>query len=176
MSAVSFDSRAGIIFLARQAITVWALVGGLVLVGVVLVNAYSIITGVVFGKPFPGDFELTEMGTAIAAFCFLPYCQLMGSNVSADIFTMRAGPRAIAAMSILAAIIATSFSALLIWRMWFGLLDYREFVEFTGILEIPIWWAFVPALVSLVLLLCASLITLRDAVIEIIKMDGFQDG
>ena len=150
-------------------ITGWALVGGLVLVGVVLINAWSILAGAIIDKPFPGDFELTEMGAAVAAFCFLPYCQLVGANVSADIFTMRAGPRSVALMSVLAAVIAVVFAAILLWRMSAGLQDYREYEQFTGILEIPIWWAFVPILVSLALLVVASVLTLLEAVGEIAR-------
>ncbi|MDX1780731.1 MAG: TRAP transporter small permease [Thalassovita sp.] len=149
--------------LATRVITGWALVGGAVLVAVVLVNAWSILAGALFNKPFPGDFELTEMGAGIAVFCFLPYCQLTGSNVSADIFTMRSGPRAVAMMSLFAALIAVLFAALLLWRMSAGLMDYREYEEFTGILQIPIWWAFPPILVSLALLLWASTISFLQA-------------
>lgn len=137
------------------------------LVGVVLVNAWSIVADALFNKPFSGDFELTGMGTAIAVFCFLPYCQLVGANVSADIFTMRAGPKSRAVMAVLAATNAVAFAAVLLWRMSAGLADYREFEEFTGVLGIPIWYAFVPALVSLALLLLAALITLQDAVAEL---------
>ena len=163
MTAGTGPGRAGLLRPARALITAWALLGGLVLVGVVLVNAYSILAGAVVNKPFPGDFELTEMGAAVAAFCFLPYCQLVGANVSADIFTMRAGPRAVAVMSVVAALVAVVFAAIALWRMSAGLLDYREYEQFTGILEIPIWWAFVPALVSLALLVLASVITLLEA-------------
>ena len=106
MTAPSGAGGAGRFGPARSLITGWALLGGLVLVGVVLVNAWSILAGAIVNRPFPGDFELTEMGAAVAAFCFLPYCQLVGANVSADIFTMRAGPRAVAVMSALAAAIA----------------------------------------------------------------------
>ena len=133
------------------------------LIGVVLVNAWSILTGAIINRPFPGDFELTEMGTAIAAFCFLPYCQLVGANVSADIFTARAGPRTVAAMASFAGLIAILFAGILLWRMSAGLRDYREYEEFTGILEIPIWWAFVPTIVSLGLLLIAAIITFAEA-------------
>ena len=167
MTAPSGAGGAGRFGPARSLITGWALLGGLVLVGVVLVNAWSILAGAIVNRPFPGDFELTEMGAAVAAFCFLPYCQLVGANVSADIFTMRAGPRAVAVMSALAATIAVVFAAILLWRMGAGLQDYREYEQFTGILEIPIWWAFVPALVSLVLLVLASIITLAEAIGEI---------
>ena len=70
-------------------------------------------------------------------------------------------------MSALAAAIAVVFAAILLWRMGAGLQDYREYEQFTGILEIPIWWAFVPALVSLALLVLASIITLAEAIDEI---------
>lgn len=156
--------RAGLEGLARRLITAWAILGGLVLVAVVLVNAYSIVAGVVINRPFPGDFELTEMGVAVAAFCFLPYCQLVGANVTADIFTSQAGPRAIALMRLLAAIIAVSFAVLLIWRMSDGLVDYVEYRQTTTILRVPLWWAFVPALVSLALLIIASMISLADQI------------
>ena len=91
-------------------ITGWALCGGLVLLGVVLVNAFSIVSGALANRPFAGDFELTEMGTAIAAFCFLPYAQLTGANVSADIFTTRAGPICLA-LRVGAALITLSEAA-----------------------------------------------------------------
>lgn len=156
--------RAGLEGLARRVITSWAIIGGLVLVGVVLINAYSIAAGAIINRPFPGDFELTEMGVAIAAFCFLPYCQLVGANVTADIFTTKAGPRTIALMRLLAAVIAVAFAALLIWRMSDGLADYIEYPQTTTILRIPLWWAFIPALASLVLLVIAALISLADQV------------
>ncbi len=140
----------------------WALMGGIVLGLVVLINAYSIIADLLFGTPFPGDFELTEMGVAIAAFSFLPYCQITGSNVTADLFTASAGRAAVAVMTLLASIIAVIFSLFMIWRMNAGLADYLEYEEVTGILSIPIWYGFVPALISLVLLGLASLMSLAD--------------
>lgn len=167
--ASDIQTGAGPQGLATRVITGWALVGGLILVAVVLVNAWSILSGALFNKPFPGDFELTEMGAGIAVFCFLPYCQLNGANVSADIFTMRASPRSVALMSLFAAVIAVLFAALLLWRMSAGLADYREYEEFTGILQIPIWWAFPPILVSLALLLWAAVIGFLQAMTRVAR-------
>lgn len=150
--------------LVYSLITGWALIGGFVLIAVVLVNSWSILGGAIFNKHFSGDFELTEMGAAIAIFCFLPYCQLVGANVSADIFTMTASERSISFMSIFASLIALAFSSILLWRMSAGLIDYREYEEFTGILSIPIWWAFIPALISLALLFLAALMNFKEAV------------
>ncbi|MCB1638481.1 MAG: hypothetical protein KDI15_06515, partial [Thiothrix sp.] len=64
-----------IAFIARL-IQWWALLGGLLLLVIVLMTSYSAVAGFLFSSPFSGDFELTEMGIAIAAFCFLPWCQL----------------------------------------------------------------------------------------------------
>ena len=68
----------------------WAILGGVVLLLVVLINVVSVIGAATINKAVPGDFELTELGVAIAAFSFLPFCQIAGHNVTADIFTARA--------------------------------------------------------------------------------------
>ena len=149
-------------FVARV-IEVWALLGGFVLLGIVLMVAWSATRGFFFDRPLQGDVEMTEMWVAVAAFMFLPYCQLTGANVTADIFTARAGPRTVALLELVSAAVALGFSVLLLWRMYYGLLDYREYVETTTTLHVPIWYAYVPALISLALLALASLVTVRNA-------------
>ena len=149
--------------LLRRAVEWWALLGGFVLLGVVFMTSWSATSGVLFARPLPGDVELTEMLTAVAVFMFLPYCQLSGANVTADIFTARAGPRTVAFLSLLSAVVAVAFAVLLMGRMYEGMADYREYVETTTILHIPIWYAYVPALASIALLIAASLGSLRQA-------------
>jgi TRAP-type C4-dicarboxylate transport system permease small subunit len=149
--------------LLRRAVEWWALLGGFVLLGVVFMTSWSATSGVLFARPLPGDVELTEMLTAVAVFMFLPYCQLSGANVTADIFTSRAGPRTVAFLSLLSAVVALAFAVLLMGRMYEGMADYREYVETTTILHIPIWYAYVPALASIALLIAASLGSLRQA-------------
>jgi TRAP-type C4-dicarboxylate transport system permease small subunit len=148
-------------FVARV-IETWALLGGLVLFGIVLMVAWSATRGFFFDRPLQGDVEMTEMWVAVAAFMFLPYCQLTGANVTADIFTARAGPRTVALLELVSALVALAFSLLLLWRMYYGLLDYREYVETTTTLHVPIWYAYVPALISLALLALASVVSVRD--------------
>jgi TRAP-type C4-dicarboxylate transport system permease small subunit len=129
----------------------------------VLMNTWSVISLSALGFPVPGDFEMVQMGVAIAAFSFLPYCQLTGTNVTADIFTSRASPRWVALFVLLAALVAVAFSVLLIWRMSDGLASYLEYEEVTTILNIPLWTAFPPILISLALLIVASAITVGQA-------------
>lgn len=146
-----------------RVITGWALAGGVVLAVVVAANVASIVGAALFRTPLAADYELTEMGTAIVVFAFLPYAQLHGANVSADIFTARAGPRSQALMAAAGSMAGCAIAAVLLWRMGVGLTDYRAHAEMTAILSIPLWWAFVPVLISLALLLAASLVTLLRA-------------
>ena len=148
--------------LVSRIVTGWAVLGGVLLLVLVLMNSYSII-GNQFGYPFPGDFEMTEIGVAIAAFTFLPYCQMTDSNVTADIFTARAGPRWIALFSLVSSVVAFGFSLLLLWRMYAGMIDQKTYDYSTAILGFPVWLAFLPILISLALLAVAALVTLRDS-------------
>ena len=147
----------------RKITELWALAGGILLLAVVLVNAVSLCGRIFLNQPVPGDFEVVEIGVAVAVFAFLPYCQITGANVTADIFTSGAGPRTLSALSVLASVIAFAFSVLLLRQMWLGLLDFRTYREVTTVYEFPVWIAFVPILISLFLLTLACLLTLIDA-------------
>jgi TRAP-type C4-dicarboxylate transport system permease small subunit len=149
--------------LLRRLVEFWALLGGLLLLAIALMTAWSATSAWLFGKPLPGDVEMVEMLTALSVFMFLPYCQLTGANVTADLFTQGAGPRTIAFLTLLGAVIALGFSLVLLWRMYYGLLDYRQYVETTTILRIPIWYAYPPALASLALLAAAAVASVREA-------------
>ena len=145
--------------LGEKLISVWALVGGLILLSVVSLNIGSIIGGIVLIH-VPGDFELTQIGVAVAVFCFLPYCQLHKHNVTADIFTFWANNKTILLLRIGGAVIALLFSILLLWRMTDGMLDQKKYDYTTAILQIPVWTAFIPILISLWLLAMASIMTI----------------
>ncbi|MBT5798977.1 MAG: TRAP transporter small permease [Alphaproteobacteria bacterium] len=142
-------------------ITGWALVGGMLLLLIVGLNIASII-GSIFLAPIPGDFELTQVGIAVAVFCFLPYCQLFRHNVTADVFTAKANKKIIMFLRIASSIIALLFATLLVWRMGDGMLDQKAYNYTTTILQFPIWVAFVPILISLCFLIIASLLTIGD--------------
>jgi TRAP-type C4-dicarboxylate transport system permease small subunit len=155
-------TRPGPSGVVRRLIEWWALAGGVVLLGIAVMTTWSAASSWLLGRPLPGDFELTEVLVAVAVFAFLPYCQQTEANVTADLFTSGASPRAIAGFRMFGALLALGVAVILVWRTWAGLLDYREYVETTAILKIPIWWAYVPALASLGLLVVACLIVLLD--------------
>ncbi|MBB6180335.1 TRAP transporter small permease [Pseudorhizobium flavum] len=148
--------------LTHRIITAWALAGGVVILLVVAIQTISVITGA-FGNPLPGDFELTELGVAVGVFCFLPYCQLTDANVTADIFTSGLTQRSRAVLILLSALVALVFAAIMAWRTWIGTLDQFEYDYQTAILQIPIGYAFIPIVISLLLLVLASLVTLAES-------------
>jgi len=152
--------------LARRLIEGWALLGGVLLLIIALMNTWSVISLAVLGFPVPGDFELVQMGVAVAAFSFLPYCQWKGANVTADIFTAGASRVTVAVFTLLAALVAAFFSVLLLWRMSDGMVSYMRFEEVTTILNIPLWIAFPPILASLALLVLAAAVTLHEAIVD----------
>jgi len=161
VTAVPRTRRSGLAGAAASVIAGWAIMGGVVLLLVVVMNVLSVIGGVVW-VPFPGDFEMTEIGVAVAVFAFLPYCELTGANVTADIFTARAGPRLLAFFRLLASLVALCFAVLLLWRMYHGMLDQKDYAYTTTILQFPVWTAFVPVLISLALLAVAAALTLTE--------------
>ena len=150
--------------LVRRATAIWALLGGVVIGLVVAANVWSVAGGALFSRPVPGVYEIVQVGVAMGMFMFLPYCQITGANVSADIFTDRLRGRAQDSMVALGSTIALAFAAFLLWRMYYGLIDLQEYRETTTIYQVPIWIAYVPVLISLALLSLAALVNLIEAV------------
>ncbi|AXV18155.1 hypothetical protein CYG48_20550 (plasmid) [Neorhizobium sp. SOG26] len=148
--------------LARSVITGWALLGGVVTLAVVVVQTASVVTGI-FGAPVPGDFELTELGIAVAVFAFLPYCQLTDANVTADIFTSGLGKRTQSALVLLSSVIALVFAILMAWRTWLGAENQFDYDYQTAILQIPIGYAFIAIVISLILVAVAAIITIVES-------------
>tara|TARA_B100000700_G_scaffold287183_1_gene342686 strand:+ start:141 stop:680 length:540 start_codon:yes stop_codon:yes gene_type:complete len=147
-------------FLARLA-RLMAIVGGLVLLVIVMINFVSIIGRVLFSKPLIGDFELVEMGCATAIFMFMPLCQLKNGNVIVDFFTLHLSARVkllIDSINTLLFFLVASFFA---WRMIYGALDMIKYQEQTMLLQLPVWVPFIPAIFSFALL---SLICVHGSV------------
>jgi TRAP-type C4-dicarboxylate transport system permease small subunit len=161
--AATMQSGTRLHSLVLRICTGWAVIGGLVLLAVVMTNVVSVVGAAVFNAAVPGDFELTEMGVAIAVFAFLPYCQIAGLNVTADIFTSRASPFWLSLFSLLGALVALAFGALLLWRMYYGMLDQRTYDSTTAILQIPMWWGYGACLLSLALLVLAGFASLIES-------------
>ncbi len=150
--------------LVTTAARLWALLGGFLLLGILGVTAVSVAMDLLYSTPIPGDFELVQLGCAVAVFAFLPWSQVSRGHVAVDIFTRRAGPRLRKATSAAGSALMLLFALLLLWRMSLGLLSYYDpmYPETTPILGIPVWLAFPPMLASCALWAVASAVTLVE--------------
>jgi hypothetical protein len=157
-----------------------AIVGGLVLIGLVIMSVIS-ITGRglgtyartfqfmrVFG-PVPGDFELVEAGTAVAVFAFLPWCQLRRGHVTVDVFLFWASPRMRAVLSLVGNLLMTGVAAFIAWRLQLGMLDKIAFRETTMILAMPVWYGFAMALAGAWVFALVSLYTVWRSINEVAR-------
>lgn len=137
-----------------------ALVGGWLLVFLGLMQVASIILRALTGSPIPGDFEMIQLGTAIVVFCFLPITQLGRHNFAVTFVTDWLPTRARTRLALIGSLLMTLIALLLAWRTPVGGADMRRVAEHSMILEIPVWWAFVPISLALLCLVAASVATL----------------
>ncbi|MEQ8584869.1 MAG: TRAP transporter small permease [Thalassobaculaceae bacterium] len=124
---------------------VLALIGGLLLIAVTALVVASVSGRALIWAglgPVPGDFELVEAATALAVFCFLPWCQLERGHVSVDVFADMLGPRLDAALQVVFNGLMTVAAAFILWRLWAGMQDKMLYNETTFILQFPVWWGY----------------------------------
>ncbi len=122
-----------------------AILGGGVLVAVMVIVVVSVSGRALIDLglgPIPGDFELVEVGTAIAVFSFLPWCQLKRGHVSVDVLQTVIGRRGDAVLSVLYNLLMTGVAGLILWRLWAGMQDKITYSETTFILQFPVWWGY----------------------------------
>ena len=142
----------------------WALLGGGLLLALVVATSVSVLLDLLFNTPLPGDFELVQLGSAVAVFAFLPYCQMTRGHVAVDIFTLHASRPFQRGVEIISLFLMFVLGLLLVWRMWLGGWDYYDptFAESTPILGFAIWQVFPPILISLLLMTLVSLAMLVE--------------
>ena len=120
-------------------VQVVALIGGALLIALatMVVVSVTLRSDLVGAAGVPGDFELVQTATAIAAFCFLPYCQLKRGNIFVDSFTLklplRWQRRIDAAWDILYALAM----ALIAWRLTVAARAAFTSGENTMVLQLP---------------------------------------
>jgi TRAP-type C4-dicarboxylate transport system permease small subunit len=66
-----------------------ALAGGVLLLALAVMVTVSVMARWLTSRGIPGDFELVQIGLALAVFAFMPLCQLRGGNLHVDTFTTR---------------------------------------------------------------------------------------
>ncbi|MGI9422493.1 MAG: TRAP transporter small permease [Hyphomicrobiaceae bacterium] len=121
---------------------VLAILGGILLFLIAILTTASVIGRATVLGPIPGDFELVAIGTGVAVFAMLPYCQMTRGNVLVDFF-MSPAPTSVKAFCDLLGNIAYLLIAMLItWRMFYGAIDMYKYNELSMTINFPRWTTF----------------------------------
>jgi hypothetical protein len=151
-----------------------AIFGGLVLTfamlatvvsiaGRVLVNVIGGLPGFGWVGPIPGDYEIVEIGAAVAVAAFLPICQMRGGHVLVDLLFAKSGPAALAAFSILGNLLFAIVGGIIAWRLYLGAMAKFQYQESSMILGLQIGWGYLAlAIFFAIAVLCAVYLVLRD--------------
>tara|TARA_A100001037_G_scaffold295577_1_gene314868 strand:- start:2555 stop:3106 length:552 start_codon:yes stop_codon:yes gene_type:complete len=144
-----------------------AIAGGVVLSAMAVLTTISVTGRSVILQPIPGDFEIVAIGTGLAVFAFLPWCQMMRGNVLVDFFMSPAPIRARIFSDIIGGIIYLAIAIVLTWRMVFGGIDMYQYNELSMTINFPRWTTFPISVVMLAFLVVVIVYTIGRSIVEI---------
>ncbi|AHM04969.1 TRAP dicarboxylate transporter, DctQ subunit, unknown substrate 3 [Roseibacterium elongatum DSM 19469] len=161
-----------------------ALAGGAILTLIGLMVCASILgrqlDGLWILGPIRADYEMVEIGSALAVFCFLPWCQFNRGHVAVDLVANALPARARAVLGLLGDILIAAAAFVMVWRLWAGFgeklpygsdalraalgMGYRPFFpETTYELQMPIWVPYGLAVIGAALFFLTALYTVWRA-------------
>jgi TRAP-type C4-dicarboxylate transport system permease small subunit len=141
-----------------------ALLGGALSVLIALAVTASVLKRWITGGGIDGDFELVQIGTAVAAFAFLPYCQARRGNIVVDTFTNALPARARAGLDALWDLVLAGLTGLIAWRLAVGAEEAFRTHTTSMVLGVPTGYAVAASAVLLALLALTAVATAWTAI------------
>lgn len=120
----------------------FAMAGGVLLMLIAVMTVVSVIGRAAFGKPVPGDIELTQYAIAVAISAFLPYCLFSGGNLIVDFFTAKAKERTRRVLDAIGAFTLAFAMGLFAWRTVVGMFSVKAAGETSMVISVPLWWTY----------------------------------
>ena len=149
---------------AARIARILALLGGFLVVGLAVLVTTSVLMRWSGGQGINGDFELVQMGLALAVFAFLPLCQADRGNVMVDTFTARLPSAVQAGLDVLWDVVYAAFAAFIAWRLAIGAWEALSSRTTSMVLGLPIHYAIgASAAMAAFLALIAILTAIRRA-------------
>jgi TRAP-type C4-dicarboxylate transport system permease small subunit len=159
MSENDLDTRPlslGVLDGASRAVALFG--GSLMLAAGVLIIA-SISIRWIFSTSIPGDIELIQAATAIAAFAFLPFGQLRRSTIVVDTFTQRLPESVRNAIDAFWDIVYSIAALILSWRLLIAAYDAIRTHTVSSVIGLPIGWFMMVGVAMLFLLSLIAIVT-----------------
>jgi TRAP-type C4-dicarboxylate transport system permease small subunit len=138
-----------------------AIAGGLLMLATATMVFTSVVMRWLFNWSVPGDIELVQIGTALAVFAFLPFCQGRGGNIVVDTFTTRLPPRLREGLDALWDLVYALIAGVIAWRLAVGALDTFRSNTVSMMLGLPVGWAILACSVMAALLTLIAALTAR---------------
>lgn len=164
--------------------------GGVVLISFAVMTVLSTIgrafVGLQIGLgPVPGDFELVEAGTAVAVFCFLPWCQLKQGHVTVDIVADHLPARVNLTLILIGNVLVLIVAFVVAWRLWMGFgeqvtwfsqpvrdmlgFGYKPFTNNTTyVLGMPLWYSYLLSFIGAAFFALVSIFTVWRALNDLL--------
>ena len=129
----------------------FALTGGFIMLILATITVASIIGRTTLGQSIEGDYEITEMGLAMAVFLFLPECYIRKGHIIVDLFTAGCKPSTLRTLDTMSDVFFTLVCFTFAYRMSLSGLEAKEYLEQSMLLELPTWWTFIVGVMSMTL-------------------------
>ena len=139
--------------IAEWIATLLALLGGLILLGIIALTCLSIAGRALLPLdiglgPIRGIYDMTEIAMAAAIFAFLPWAQLRDAHARVDMFEP-VFPRSMnRLLELVFNSIMLAVAAVGSYRLYLGMLDKFSYGETTLIAQIPVWQGYAAGLVG----------------------------
>ena len=140
--------------------------GGVILFAMAVLTTISVTGRAALSAPISGDFELVAIGTGLAVFAFLPWCQLERGNVLVDFFMAGTPVRMRVFADIVGGLFYLLIASLLTWRLIFGAIDMYQYNELTMTINFPRWTTFPVSVALLGFLVIVIAYTIARSVAE----------
>lgn len=145
--------------LVERVSAVVAVAGGFISLGVAVLVVISVLGRKFYNSPVNGDFEMVQIGTAIAVFSFLPYCQARRGNIVVDTFTSWLPARVNTIIDAFWDLIYAGMMGLLAVCLMNGAIEHYRSGQTTMLLQLIVWPALAVCAALSLLLACVALMT-----------------
>jgi TRAP-type C4-dicarboxylate transport system permease small subunit len=135
----------------------FAVAGGFGFIMLVLMSLVSIIGRKLASAPIPGDIEIMQLGSAVAAAAMLPFCEMERHHLRVDFFTAKLSATARHRLDAVSHLLLALVAGVIAWRTAVGAASLKEAGEASMMLMWPVWTVVAALVPSFVLLAVAGL-------------------
>lgn len=142
----------------QRVITLWALLGGILVIAIVLVTAVNVgaFTLDFSLKPFgmyvpglPGYEDFVRLAVSAAGLSFFPYCQMKRGHVAVDLFVQALPLRMRNILDHMWLALTVALAIFLAYWMYQGMLESRSDGTMTAVLGWHEWVWYFPGIISM---------------------------